>query len=72
MPCRSKEYIPHRFPNGNTRKELLIRSRYLLFKSADKWTDMQKRRAAILFEKYPDIQAAYGLCHSPRMIFSKN
>ena len=49
-----------------------MRSRYLLFKSADKWIDRQKRRAAILFEKYPDIQAAYGLCHSPRMIFSKN
>ena len=31
------EYEPFRFPNGDTRKELLIRSRYLLFKSADKW-----------------------------------
>ena len=31
-----KEYIPYRYPNGDTRKELLIRSRYLLFKSADK------------------------------------
>ena len=63
-----KEYIPYRYPNGDTRKELLIRSRYLLFKSADKWTDRQKQRAAILFEEYP----AYGLCHSLRMIFAKN
>ena len=47
-------------------------SRYLLFKSADKWIDRQKRRAAILFEEYPDIQTAYGLWHSLRMIFSKN
>ena len=61
-----------RYPNGDTRKELLIRSRYLLFKSADKWTDRQKQRAAILFEEYPDIKTAYGLCHSLRMIFSKN
>ena len=60
-----KEYIPYRYPNGDTRKELLIRSRYLLFKSADKWTDRQKQRAAILFEEYPDIKTAYGLCHSP-------
>ena len=33
---KGKEYIPYRFSNGDTRKELLIRSRYLLFKSADK------------------------------------
>lgn len=67
-----KEYIPYRYSNGDTRKELLIRSRYLLFKSADKWTDRQKQRAAILFEEYPDIKTAYGLCHSLRMIFAKN
>lgn len=65
-------YIPLRYSNGDTRKELLIRSRYLLFKSADKWTPRQKERAAILFEEYPDLQKAYGLCHSLRMIFSKN
>lgn len=65
-------YVPFRYPNGDTRKELLIRSRYLLFKSADKWTLRQKQRAAILFEEYPDIEKAYSLCHSLRMIFSKN
>lgn len=36
-----KDYTPYRYPNGDTRKELLIRSRYLLFKSADKWTERQ-------------------------------
>ena len=34
-------YAPFRFPNGDMRLELLIRSRYLLFKSADKWTERQ-------------------------------
>ena len=67
-----KAYMPYRFPNGDTRPELLIRSRCLLFKSADKWTERQKERAGILFEEYPDIQMAYGLSHSLRMIFSKN
>lgn len=67
-----EDYTPFRYPNGDTRKELLIRSRYLLFKSADKWTLRQKQRAEILFEEYPDIEKAYGLCHSLRMIFSKN
>lgn len=72
--CRlsDKPYHPFRFPNGDTRPELLIRSRYLLFKSADKWTERQKERAKILFAEYPDIQLAYGLSHSLRMIFSKN
>ena len=66
-----KQYEPFRYSNGDTRKELLIRSRYLLFKSADKWTDRQKQRASILFEEYPDIKKAYSLSHSLRMIFSK-
>ena len=65
-------YIPFRFSNGDTRKELLIRSRYLLFKSSEKWSDKQKERASILFQEYPDIKKAYSLCHSLRMIFTKN
>ncbi len=71
--CRlsGKTYVPFRFPNGDTRLELLIRSRYLLFKSADKWTERKKERAGILFDEYPDIKVAYGLSHSLRMIFSK-
>lgn len=34
--------------------------------------DFESARAKILFEQYPDIQKAYGLCHSLRMIFAKN
>ena len=67
-----REYVPFRYENGDTRKELLARSRYLLFKSADKWTMSQATRAKILFEEYPDIQKAYSLSHSLRMIFAKN
>lgn len=65
-------YVPFRYGNGDTKKELLARSRYLLFKSADKWTASQKERAAILFKEYPDLKKAYGLSHSLRMIFTKN
>lgn len=65
-------YIPFRFENGDTKKQLLARSRYLLFKSPEKWTSTQKYRAKILFAQYPDIQKAYSLSHSLRMIFSKN
>lgn len=66
------EYVPFRYENGDTRKELLARSRYLLFKSGDKWTASQRKRAEILFREYPDLETAYGLSHSLRMIFSKN
>ena len=66
-----KEYHPFIFPNGDTKKLLLARSRYLLFKSPDKWSKSQKERAAILFVQYPDLKEAYSLSHSLRMIFSK-
>lgn len=65
-------YQPLTFENGDTRSELLARSRHLLFKSSEKWTDEQKLRAKILFREYPDIKKAYGLSHSLRMIFAKN
>lgn len=67
-----REYVPFRYENGDTRKELLARSRYLLFKSGEKWTQSQRMRAEILFREYPDLKKAYGLAHSLRMIFSKN
>ena len=68
----NKKYIPQILQNGDTKKQLLARSRYLLFKSSDKWTEKQKQRSKLLFELYPDIKKAYSLTHSLRMIFSKN
>jgi transposase len=66
-----QEYIPLRFENGDTKKQLLARSRYLLFKSPEKWTQSQKQRAKILFAQYPDIRKAFELTHALRLIFSK-
>ena len=65
-----QKYVPKLLVNGDTKKQLLARSRYLLFKSAEKWTKKQKERANILFEMYPDIKKAYNLTHSLRMIFT--
>ncbi len=64
------KYYPEILSNGDTKKQLLARSRYLLFKSAEKWTNKQKERTKILFDLYPDIKKAYNLTHSLRMIFS--
>ena len=66
------KYTPTIYENGDTRKQLLARSRYLLFKSPDKWTEKQNHRAKILFKEYPDINKTYSLTHSLRMIFNKN
>ena len=63
--------ISPRFENGDTQKQLLARSRYLLFKSPHKWTASQKQRAEILFREYPDIHQAFKLTHDLRMIYSK-
>lgn len=65
------EYIPFQFENGDTKKQLLARSRYLLFTSAEKWSQSQKQRATILFAQYPDIKEAFSLTHQLRLIFSK-
>lgn len=64
-------YTSLRFDNGDTPKQLLARSRYLLFKSPEKWSEDQKKRATLLFAQYPDIHKAYSLTHSLRLIFSK-
>ena len=56
-------------PNGDTLKQLLARSRYLLYKSKSKWTSGQIERATLLFELYPDIQKGYNLTQELRGIF---
>ncbi len=49
------------FENGDSRKRLLARSIYLLYKKESLWTESQCTRAAILFREYPDIKKAYYL-----------
>ena len=66
----SFKYSPKSFSNGDTLKQLLARSRYLLYKSSSKWTESQQQRATILFEKYPDIEKAYKLCQDLSWIFN--
>lgn len=60
------------FENGDTRKQLLARSRYLLYKSRDKWTLSQRQRAGILFHEYPDLEKAYNLSDGLRKIYNQN
>ncbi len=65
-------YIPKTFENGDTPKQLLARSRYVLFKPSGKWTENQKARANILFQHYPDLNKAYDLSMSFRGIYEQS
>lgn len=66
-----KTYQPDILTNGDTPKQLLARSRYLLFKCSSKWTHSQQQRAEILFEKYPRLKEAYDLAINLGYIFDK-
>lgn len=66
------EYIATLYENGDSPKQLLARSRYLLYKSRDNWTESQKLRAEILFKNYPDIKEAYNLANGLRRIYNQN
>lgn len=56
-----RTYTPHIYANGDTKKQLLARSFYLLFKPSNQWTDRQQERATILFQLFPQLEHAYNL-----------
>lgn len=58
---KGETFAPDALENGDTLKQLLARSRYLLFKHKDKWTASQKIRARLLFERFPRLKEAYSL-----------
>lgn len=45
--------------NGDTAKQLLAKSRYILAKKESEWTANQRERAELLFNKYPQLEIAY-------------
>ena len=60
------------FENKDTRKQLLARSRYFLYKSCKKKKKNQRLRAGILFREYPDLEVAYNLADGLRKIYNQN
>jgi transposase len=66
---RKEKYHPEVLANGDSVKELLSRSRYLLYKSEADWTLNQERRATILFERYPLLKVAHKLTLQFRAIY---
>ena len=62
-------YYPKVYENGDSKKQLLARGRYVLFKPWNRWSMSQRERAKILFEEYPQLKKAYELSMMFRGIF---
>jgi len=69
---KKKRYFPKVFENGDTKKQLLARGRYLLFKPQSKWNKQQKERAPILFREYPLLEKAYHLSMMFRSCYERS
>ena len=69
---QNKTYKPELLDNGDTKRQLLARSRYLLFKPKRKWTTSQITRAELLFKLYPNILKAYELSQGLSYVFENN
>ena len=63
---KNPNYKEITFSNSDTELQLLARSRGLLFKHKNQWTDHQKQRAVILFTRYSEIKQAYKLINKLR------
>lgn len=65
----NRSYVAERLENGDTLKQLLARSRYLLFKGQHSWTPSQAQRAEILFQRYPALKEGYELSRELAIIY---
>jgi len=54
-----KKYKFEELENGDTPKQLLARSRYIITLKPNEWTESQQQRASILFDRYPTLKTAY-------------
>jgi transposase len=65
-----KSYQEQVLENGDSLRQLLARSRYILYKSRNNWTQTQKQRAQILFKLFPDLENAYKLSEKLKFIYN--
>jgi transposase len=65
-----QKWLPQVLENGDTVKQLLARSRYLLFKKEVNWSPSQSQRAELLFNLYPDLHRAYKISQELSSILS--
>lgn len=56
---KGEKHVPKVLSNGDTIKQLLARSRYIIAKKAVQWTENQSFRANLLFQNFPLLKKAY-------------
>lgn len=66
---QGKPYESIELANGDTPKQLLVRSRYALFKSQEDWTGNQHVRMQLLFERYPSMRWGWNHVQDLAAIF---
>lgn len=67
---RNKHEPTPTYSNGETMRQILARSKHTLLTSSNKWTEIQRHRANILFKHYPILKQAYKLAMELRKIFN--
>jgi len=55
------EWEPERMENGETKPQVMARSRHILLMHKSKWNEQQKARAAVLFRLFPRLERAYDI-----------
>lgn len=55
------EWEPERMANGETRPQIMARSRHIILMHRSKWNAQQQARAEILFRMFPKLEKAYNL-----------
>ena len=55
------EWEPERMANGETKPQIMARSRHIILMHRSKWNAQQQARAEILFRMFPKLEKAYNL-----------
>ena len=65
------EWEPERMENGETRPQIMARSRHIILTHKSKWNTLQQERAGILFRMFPRLEQAYNIYLELVDIFNK-
>ena len=65
------EWEPKRMENGETKPQIMARSRHIILMHKSKWNAQQQERAAILFRMFPKLERAYNIYLELVDIFNK-
>ena len=65
------EWRPVRMENGETKPQIMARSRHIILMHKTKWNTQQQERAAILFRMFPKLEEAYNIYLELVDIFNK-